>query len=124
MKVADLPWCYPKVIGYVVDLFIENVQRFWVLGSGFRVGTANRRISNIEPQNVEGWNRFAQSFFYKIDRIHSFDIRYSLFDIRYLSASGGFAFLEFLSRFDWMLAAIGGAHMKLRQYEGNRADDV
>jgi hypothetical protein len=23
---------------------------------------ANRRISNIEPQNVEGWNRFAQSF--------------------------------------------------------------
>jgi hypothetical protein len=26
------------------------------------VRTANRRISNIEPQNVEGWNRFAQSF--------------------------------------------------------------
>jgi hypothetical protein len=25
-------------------------------------GTANRRMSNIEPQNVEGWNRFAQSF--------------------------------------------------------------
>ena len=24
--------------------------------------TANRRISNIEPQNVEGWYRFAQSF--------------------------------------------------------------
>ncbi|CAB1084821.1 hypothetical protein D1AOALGA4SA_12329 [Olavius algarvensis Delta 1 endosymbiont] len=23
---------------------------------------ANRRITNIEPQNVEGWNRFAQSF--------------------------------------------------------------
>jgi len=23
---------------------------------------ANRRIWNIEPQNVEGWNRFAQSF--------------------------------------------------------------
>jgi len=22
----------------------------------------NRRISNIEPQNVEVWNRFAQSF--------------------------------------------------------------
>ncbi|CAB1078977.1 hypothetical protein D1AOALGA4SA_6695 [Olavius algarvensis Delta 1 endosymbiont] len=29
---------------------------------------------------------------FKIDRIHSFDIRYSLFEIRYLSASGGFAF--------------------------------
>jgi hypothetical protein len=26
------------------------------------VGTANRRISNIELQNFEGWNRFAQSF--------------------------------------------------------------
>jgi len=26
------------------------------------VGTANRRISNIEPQNVEVWFRFAQSF--------------------------------------------------------------
>jgi hypothetical protein len=26
------------------------------------VGTANSRISNIEPQNVEGWNRFAQFF--------------------------------------------------------------
>ena len=44
-------------------------------------GTANRRISNIEPQNVEGWFRFAQSFF-KIDRIPYFDIRHSLFEIR------------------------------------------
>jgi hypothetical protein len=26
------------------------------------VGKMNRRISNIEPQNVEGWFRFAQSF--------------------------------------------------------------
>ncbi len=41
--------------------------------------------ANSEPQNVEGWYRFAQSFIdlFKIDRIHSFDIRYSLFDIRY-----------------------------------------
>jgi len=60
---------------------------------------ANRRISNVEPQNVEGWYRCALSFlsngqygsnfklvippftgkggFYKIDRIPSFDIRYS-----------------------------------------------
>ena len=68
------------------------------------VGTANRRISNIEPQNVEGWFRFAQSFF-KIDRstllldpetlegrlttgrIHPFDIRHSLFDIRFFWVS-------------------------------------
>ena len=51
---------------------------------------------NSEPQNneyritnFEVWNRFAQSF-YKIDRIHSFDIRYSLF-------------IKFLSRLDWPL---------------------
>jgi hypothetical protein len=47
------------------------------------------------------WNRFAQSFFYKIDRstqkltagrIHYFDIHYSIF-----------AFSEFLFPFDWPL---------------------
>ncbi|CAB1064406.1 hypothetical protein D1BOALGB6SA_9200 [Olavius sp. associated proteobacterium Delta 1] len=31
--------------------------------------------------NVEGWNRFARSLFYKKDRIPYFDIRHSLFDI-------------------------------------------
>jgi hypothetical protein len=45
--------------------------------------------------NVEGWVRFAQSFF-KIDRstqkltagrIHYFDIHYSTFDIRFLTVS-------------------------------------
>jgi hypothetical protein len=58
-------------------------------------GTANRRISNVEPQNFEGWFRFAQSFF-KIDRstqklttgrIHPFDIQHSLFDIRFFRIS-------------------------------------
>jgi hypothetical protein len=52
-------------------------------------------MSNVEPQNVEGWFRFAQSF-YKIDsstqelttgRIHSFDTcppqEDSTFDIRF-----------------------------------------
>ena len=35
---------------------------------------------NIEPQNIEGWNRCALSFeSIKLDRIPSFDIRYSLF---------------------------------------------
>jgi len=45
---------------------------------------------NSEPQNVEYgmsnvevWFRFAQSFFIKMDRIHYFDIRHLLFDIRY-----------------------------------------
>jgi hypothetical protein len=48
------------------------------------VRTANRRISNIEPQDHEGWNRCALSFeLIKIDRIPSFDIRYSIFDIHY-----------------------------------------
>jgi len=62
-----------------------------------------RNLTNLksEPQNrrmsnVEGWVRFAQSFFYKIDRstqklttgrIHYFDIRYSLFDIRFFKVS-------------------------------------
>jgi len=35
---------------------------------------------NIEPQNFEGWNRYALSFeLLKIDKIPSFDIRYSIF---------------------------------------------
>ncbi len=39
--------------------------------------------------NVEGWFRFAQSFFYNLDRIHSFDIdiHYSIFDIRFFKVS-------------------------------------
>ena len=50
--------------------------------------------------------------FYKMDRIHYFDIRYSLlrlsiFIIRYSI----FAFSEFLFRFTWTLAARGCAHM-------------
>jgi hypothetical protein len=37
---------------------------------------------NNEPQNFEGWNRCALSFkSIKIDRIPSFDIRYSIFII-------------------------------------------
>jgi hypothetical protein len=52
--------------------------------------------------NAEGWSRCALSFF-KIDRIHHFDIRHSIF-----------AFSKFLFRSDWTLAASGGAHMKLQ----------
>jgi len=52
------------------------------------VGTANRRISNIEPQNVEGWNRFAQSFLKQTEYIHStFDVGRSMFDVRRSSVS-------------------------------------
>ena len=36
--------------------------------------------------NAEGWCRFAQSFF-KIDRIHHFDIHDSIFDIRFFRVS-------------------------------------
>jgi len=60
------------------------------------VGTANRRESNVEPQNVEGWFRFAHSFF-KIDRIHSFDIRHSLFDIRFFRVSFSIRLAVFLA---------------------------
>jgi len=42
---------------------------------------ANRRISNIEPQNFEGWIRFAQSVLIKNDSMPSFGIRHSTFDI-------------------------------------------
>ena len=44
--------------------------------------TANRRISNIEPQNFEVWNRFAQSFLNRQNtllRDSIFIIRYSIF---------------------------------------------
>ena len=61
---------------------------------------------NSEPQNIEQeitndevWNRCAQSFFNN-ERIPYFDIRHFLFGIRYLSASGGFAFSEFPFRSD------------------------
>ena len=53
----------------------------------------------------EWWNRFAQSFFKNNnDRIPYFDIRNSLFDIRY----------SFFQSFDWTLAAGGDARMKLQ----------
>jgi hypothetical protein len=41
---------------------------------------ANRRISNIEPQNVEVWNRFAQSLFNRQNAL--FDVGRSMFDVR------------------------------------------
>jgi hypothetical protein len=48
-----------------------------------KIEKANRRITNIEPQNFEGWNRCALSFeLIKIDRIPSFDIRHSVFIIQ------------------------------------------
>ena len=69
--------------------------------------------------NIDDWRLkiycIASLCFFKIDRIPYFDIHYSLFDIRYLSASGGFAFLEFLFRFDLPCFAGGGAeHWHLR----------
>jgi len=49
---------------------------------------ANRRTAEYRITNFEGWFRFAQSFFNKIDRIHSFDIRYSLFQSFFLDLTG------------------------------------
>ena len=63
---------------------------------------ANRRTAEYRILNVEGWNRFAQSF-YKIDRSakkahgrQNTFLRHSTFIIRYSI----FAFSKFLFRFD------------------------
>jgi len=43
---------------------------------------------NSEPQNVEGWNRFTQSFFKWTEYITStFIIHYWIFDIRFFRVS-------------------------------------
>ena len=79
---------------YETTSFITKMYFFW---------KANRRISNIEPQNYEGWNRYALSFEdIKIDRMPSFDIRYSWFDIRY-SLFKIFPKPSSIFRFDWPL---------------------
>jgi hypothetical protein len=46
-----------------------------------------------------GYDPSGRSVFFKIDRIHYFNIRYSLFIIRYSI----FAFSKFLFRSDWPL---------------------
>jgi hypothetical protein len=52
-----------------------------------RLRVAEQRTAeqqNIEPQNIEGWNRCALPFeSIKLDRIPSFDIRHSIFTVRY-----------------------------------------
>ena len=57
------------------------------LNPRMRLRMAKQRTAeqqNFEPQNNEGWNRCALPFeSIKFDRIPSFDIRHSLFDIRY-----------------------------------------
>jgi hypothetical protein len=81
----------------------------------FYLSCETPHVRNSEPQNIE--YRTAQfrsedslrSVFFKIDRIHHFDIRYSVFDIRYSI----FAFSQFLLRSDWTLAARGGAHTEV-----------
>jgi hypothetical protein len=73
---------------------------------------ANRRTAEYRMSNVEGWVRFAQSFFYNNnDRIPYFDIHYSLFDIRY-SLFQSF----FLIKLAVFLAS-GGARIKLAAFQ-------
>jgi hypothetical protein len=46
---------------------------------------------NSEPQNIEGWKRFAKSFLKQTEYIHStFDVGRSMFGVH-----------QFLFRFDW-----------------------
>jgi len=68
----------------------------------------NSESQNIEQEisNDEVWNRCAQSFFKNYNDRSTQKLttsRIPYFDIRYLSASGGFAFSEFLFRFNWPL---------------------
>ncbi len=57
------------------------------MNSCMKLRVAEQRTAeqeNIEPQNIEGWNRCALSFeSIKLDRIPSFDIRHSIFTVRY-----------------------------------------
>jgi hypothetical protein len=71
--------------GSAPQLDVSLVVKFAAAMASFgQISTVNRRISNIEPQNYEGWNRCALSFeLIKIDRNPSFDIQNSKFDIRY-----------------------------------------
>ncbi len=49
-----------------------------------RVKQRTVKPQNIQPQKFEGWNRCALSFGkIKIDRLPSFEIRHSIFDIQY-----------------------------------------
>jgi hypothetical protein len=65
---CDLPFDLAQDGGELVEpfgaciLLFENFKLLKPYMKLHIVGTANRRITNIEPQNVEGWNRFAQSF--------------------------------------------------------------
>ena len=66
-----------------VDVFISIKSSASKAGPGL-----NSEPQNNQPQNIEGWNRCAPSFeSTKMDRIPSFDIRYSVFSIRYLLLS-------------------------------------
>ena len=47
-----------------------------------------------KPQNVEGWLPL-RSVFYKIDRIHPFDIHNSIFDIRFFKVSFSIKLADF-----------------------------
>jgi hypothetical protein len=73
MKVSGVRCQASKVLNSGMKLRQNGIVSFSIRLAAFQasgaarmklhiVGTVNRRISNIEPQNVEGWNRFAQSF--------------------------------------------------------------
>ena len=64
-------------------------------------------MSNVEPQNVEGWYRCALSF-YKIDRIPSFDIRYSSV-LRFY----GSLFISFLRHSTFFCSAVRWFHTNM-----------
>jgi len=72
----------PKIIKYQISSTKSQINSKFQYSMTKTFQKANRRTAEYRISNVEGWNRCALSFF-KIDRIHSFDIRYSVFDIRH-----------------------------------------
>ena len=57
----------------------------------------NLTNAEVGMWNAEGWSRCALSFF-KIDRIHHFDIHYSIFVIRFFKVSFPIRLADFLAR--------------------------
>ena len=92
---------YPSFIpiyGYMVSGVRIKLPGASVLTPYIKLHLTNAEVG---MWNAEGRSRCALSFL-KIDRIHHFDIHYSIF-----------AFSKFLFRSDWTLAARGADHMKL-----------
>ncbi len=90
-------------------------------GACMKLRVAEQRTA--EQENIEGWNHCALSFeSIKLDRIPSFDIRYSLFDIRFFILERNALKLKFLFGSNWSLrrleAALNTEHCQISKIFG------